>query len=213
MIDPQSNELQKRVLAVIAAKLQQTGDNVTGKDSIYRINAIQVLQIAQEKGYTRSDLENACRKFSATPQYGDRVEIANFFDKHEPEKLYPYSWFQKQIHEGANGKEFDVYLLPGCSGAMYRRHDGRKINVGTLVNFGGVAIPANVANGTAESRPSTHRQGETALKNDLNDISANYLLSKIQSLEFELERANRTIERQNAIIERFKLKTGGEYAA
>lgn len=197
VIDPNSIELQKRVLAAIAAKLQRS--DVIGKDSAYRVTALYILEGAKERGYTQSDLESACRKFVLTRQFGERIEPAHFFDDHVPEKLYPRAWYLKQLTDGSRGHEFDAYLLPGCTVAMYRRHDGRRLSIGTLVSFAGIAV-------TPPKSPERSMQDEPA-----QNITTSYLLSKIESLELELKKARRTIGRQAAYIE--ELRKAAEYAA
>lgn len=196
VLSPSSPELQKRVLAAFAVKLQRA--DVTEKGSLFHGLANTVLQIAKERNYSERDLEAACRKFLATKQYGERIEPAEFFDNNEPEKLYPRSWYLAQKEKGVPDSEFDVYRFPGLQKAMWRRHDGKKLSVGILVNFAGQPI-----NTPKPQEPTTIYP---ISKPEQPSIGAEYWKAKIEGLEFKLKQANRENERLRAVVEKFKLE-------
>lgn len=191
----QSNdeELIKMTLSYFAMKLQRP--DVAAKGGLYHGTALAVLQTAAERGYSRSDYEDACKRFLLTKQYGERIEPAEFFDNNEPEKLYPRSWYLAQKEKGVSDSEIDVYRLQGVSKAMYRRHDGKKLAVGDLVSFGGTFI-----------NPPKPQEPAVIYPIEKPDIFVESYRAKIEGLEFKLKQAQREIEKLKAVIERFKIK-------
>jgi len=77
--------------------------------------------------WTREDLEAACDRFETTKQYGNKIEIADFFTTKSVEKLLSYRETLALIHDsGLRWIDFDGYKT--ADGViMWRRHDGRTL--------------------------------------------------------------------------------------
>ncbi len=142
VLDPKDIALQKRVQGSFWVKLQRS--EVADPESNYRLLAINILERAREKNYSASDMERACRRFELSQMYGDRIEVAAFFDE-EPEQLHPYSWTQRLHSEGkARYTDFDGYLIAEGLPLRWRLHDGKRLEGLELIVWQGKTVDSKV---------------------------------------------------------------------
>lgn len=97
-------------------------------ESNYRFLAVAVLKRAAAEMWTREDLEKACERYETTKQYGNKIEIADFFTSKAVEKFLSYREVLAAIHDdGLRWSDFDGYKTEGDATILWRRHDGRTL--------------------------------------------------------------------------------------
>lgn len=124
-----TQECEQRVLVAIWTKLQK--DNILSKDSSYRILASRIVQEANKRGYTKSEVVGMCENFEVNVKlFGDRIELSEFFDSYSLPELKPYAWALEENHnsQGAMAR-MDSYRIDGkaffcyCTGKHYPNLD------------------------------------------------------------------------------------------
>lgn len=210
ILDPSDLSLQMRVQGSFWIKLQRS--EVTDPESNYRLLAINILETAKSKGYSASDMERACKRFESKPQYGDRIEIANFFDD-EAEKLYPYSWCQKLHAEGKyKWSDFDGYRIEKGQPLKWRLHDDKKISNLECVVWAGRNIEPPKPTQCADEGVKNPTKSKDVGKNDyisvwyVKQISTLHL--KVYELEEKLKKAERKNGEYESTIEKLQMQTG-----
>lgn len=171
VLDPTDTDLQKRVQGSFWVKLQRS--EVADPESNYRLLAINILERAREKNYSASDMERACRRFELSQMYGDRIEVASFFDE-EPEQLYPYSWTQRLYSEGkAKYTDFDGYLIAEGQPLRWRLHDGKRLEGLELIVWQGKTVDDKM------NTPSPPKRNDRKLNQSEELSHANKLIIKL----------------------------------